>query len=203
MNLKNKTIGIIGLGYVGLPLAVEFSKKYKVVGFDLDKTRIKELEDNYDRTRELTTEELSDRGKLKLSSDKNILRGVDIYIVTVPTPINKNNKPDLRPLKKASRLVGEYIRPKGIVVYESTVYPGCTEEVCIPIIETKSKMILNKDFFCGYSPERINPGDRSRNLTNIVKVTSGSSTSSAKHIDKLYKSNNFGGHFSCFIYQSR
>ena len=99
MNLKNKTIGIIGLGYVGLPLAVEFSKKYKVVGFDLDKTRIKELEDNYDRTRELTTEELSDRGKLKLSSDKNILRGVDIYIVTVPTPINKNNKPDLRPLK--------------------------------------------------------------------------------------------------------
>ncbi len=188
MNLKKKNLAVIGLGYVGLPLAVEFSKKYKVVGFDLDPSRIEELNDCFDRTRELTKKELKRCNDIEFSSDKRCLKDIDIFIVTVPTPIDNNNKPDLKPLKNASKLVGEFINTKGTVIYESTVYPGCTEEICVPIIEKESKLTLNIDFSCGYSPERINPGDKSRKLTEITKVTSGSSPKAALEIDKLYGS---------------
>ena len=188
-------IGIIGLGYVGLPLAIEFSKKNKVVGFDIDKIRVSELSKIIDKTNEANLEDLREAVKgnsthenvgLFFSSNISDLKGCNIYIVTVPTPINKFKSPDLNPLLMASEMLGEIIKKGDIVIYESTVYPGCTEEDCVPVLEKFSGLIFNKDFFCGYSPERINPGDKINTLTKIVKVTSGSTPEIAERVDKLY-----------------
>ncbi|MDE5602464.1 MAG: nucleotide sugar dehydrogenase [Helicobacter sp.] len=183
-----KTLAIIGLGYVGLPLAVEFGKKYPVVGFDIDKARIKELKRGYDRTLEVEKESLISATKLSFTSSLEELKVAQIYIITVPTPIDKFNKPDLIPLKKASESVGSVLKKGDIVIYESTVYPGCTEEECVPILQRVSGLEFNKDFFCGYSPERINPGDKQHRLPNIKKITSGSTSKIAKEIDALYAS---------------
>ena len=180
-------IAVIGLGYVGLPLAVEFSKKRSVVGFDIDKRRIKDLKDAKDKTLVITEDELNDAKHLHLTSKSEDLTECNFYIITVPTPIDKDNKPDLNPLYEASKLVGSILKKNDIVVYESTVFPGATEEECVPILEEKSNLKFNKDFFVGYSPERINPGDKEHTLTKIVKVTSGSTNDSAILIDKLYK----------------
>lgn len=181
-------IAIIGLGYVGLPLATEFGKKYEVVGYDINKKRINELENGIDITNEVSIEKLTSANKLKLTHNETDLIGCEFYIVTVPTPVDKHNIPDLEPLKNASQLVGKYISKGGIVVYESTVYPGCTEEVCIPIIELMSGLKYKIDFHAGYSPERINPGDKQNTLTTIIKITSGSDKLSADRIDELYRS---------------
>lgn len=186
--LKSANIAVIGLGYVGLPLAVEFSKKYSVTGFDIDRTRIDELKNNFDRTNEITAEVLKRAVGLKLSSSKQDICSSNIYIVTVPTPVDKNNRPDFSPLKLSSAMIGSILKKDDLVIYESTVYPGATEEICVPILEQTSKMKYNKDFFCGYSPERINPGDRVHKLTNIKKITSGSNKKTANFVDKLYKS---------------
>ncbi|WP_104721608.1 nucleotide sugar dehydrogenase [Helicobacter mesocricetorum] len=183
-----KTLAIIGLGYVGLPLAVEFGKKYPVIGFDINKVRIDELSKGYDRTLEVEKESLISAKKLKFVSSLEELKAAQIYIITVPTPIDKFNKPDLIPLKKASECVGAVLKKGDIVIYESTVYPGCTEEDCVPILEQKSGLRFNKDFFCGYSPERINPGDKEHRLPNIKKVTSGSTPEVADEINALYAS---------------
>ena len=186
-NKKSPLISVIGLGYVGLPLALEFSKKYKVVGFDLDKSRIKELKNGNDRTSEISKETLLDLKDLILSYDIQDVEKSDIYIITVPTPVDKNNSPDLKPIKSASLSISPFINKGNIIIYESTVFPGCTEEVCVPILEKKSKLKYNKDFFCGYSPERINPGDKINTLKKIVKITSGSNPEVADYIDHLYK----------------
>ena len=186
--LKKVNISVIGLGYVGLPLAVEFSKKYKVVGFDIDKTRIDELKNNFDRTNEVPTEVLQRTDGLKLSFLKEDLISSNVYIVTVPTPVDKNNRPDFTPLKLSSSMIASILKKDDIVIYESTVYPGATEEICVPILEQVSNMKYNQDFFCGYSPERINPGDREHKLTNIKKITSGSDVETSKFVDKLYNS---------------
>lgn len=185
---KEKTIGIIGLGYVGLPLAVEFGKQRDVIGFDIDPTRIAELGSGHDRTREVDAKELGEARKLVFSSSKEDLTRVDIFIVTVPTPIDAHRRPDLSPLMKASETVGEALKPGDIVVYESTVYPGATEEQCVPILEQVSGLKFNQDFFCGYSPERINPGDKEHRLSSISKVTSGSTPEIADEVDALYAS---------------
>jgi UDP-N-acetyl-D-galactosamine dehydrogenase len=158
--LKNINIGIIGLGYVGLPLAVEFAKKQKVLGFDINKARVAELDNKKDRTLEVTKEELIAAEYIRFSSNKNDLSDCNIYIVTVPTPIDEYKQPDLIPLIKASETIGEYLNKGDVVIYESTVYPGATEEVCIPVIEKISGLVFNTDFYAGYSPERINPGDK-------------------------------------------
>ncbi|MFA0962053.1 Vi polysaccharide biosynthesis UDP-N-acetylglucosamine C-6 dehydrogenase TviB [Roseivirga sp. BDSF3-8] len=183
-----KKIGVIGLGYVGLPLAVEFGKTYETTGFDINQDRIKELEGAYDRTNETTAEELKSSTKLRYSSSIADLKECDIYIVTVPTPIDEYKQPDLTPLRKASETVGSVLGKGDIVIYESTVYPGCTEEDCVPILEAKSGLRYNEDFYCGYSPERINPGDKEHKVTTIKKVTSGSTPEIAKEVDALYKS---------------
>lgn len=183
-----KKIGVIGLGYVGLPLAVEFGKSYDTIGFDINKERIKELENFHDRTNETTADELKSSTKLSYSSSIDELKGCDVYIVTVPTPIDEFKQPDLTPLRKASETVGSVLENGNIVIYESTVYPGCTEEVCVPILEKQSGLTYNEDFFCGYSPERINPGDKEHKVTTIQKVTSGSTPDIAKEVDDLYKS---------------
>ena len=180
-------IAVIGLGYVGLPLAVEFGKKRSVVGFDIDKRRIKDLKDRKDKTLVITEDELNDAKYLNLTSKSEDLTECNFYIVTVPTPIDKDNKPDLKPLYEASKLVGSILKKNDIVVYESTVFPGATEEECVPILEKKSNLKFNEDFFVGYSPERINPGDKEHTLTKVIKVTSGSTNDSAILIDKLYK----------------
>lgn len=182
-----KKIGIIGLGYVGLPLAVEFGKEFETVGFDINSKRIQQLHKGIDKTGEVTSDELKSSTKLIVSSQKEDLADCNVYIVTVPTPIDDYKKPDLTPLKKASETVGKFLGKGNIVVYESTVYPGCTEEVCVPILEQESGLNYNVDFFCGYSPERINPGDKQHKVTNIVKVTSGSTPDIAEEIDALYK----------------
>jgi len=182
------SIGIIGLGYVGLPLAVEFGKKYQVTGFDINKQRIRELEKGCDRTREVEPEDLKQAEKLQFTESAKGLAECNHYSVTVPTPIDEFKKPDLKPLMKASKAVGKLLKKGDIVIYESTVYPGCTEEVCVPILEEKSGLKYNKDFFVGYSPERINPGDKEHRLTNIKKVTSGSNEETAEKVDRLYKS---------------
>jgi len=187
LNLNKIKLAVIGLGYVGLPLAIEFSKKRKVIGFDINTTRIKELEEGYDKTLVITKGDLSDAKYLNLTSKSKDLADCNFYIVTVPTPIDKDNKPDLNPLYEASKLVGSFLKKNDIVVYESTVFPGATEEECVPILEEKSNLKLNEDFFVGYSPERINPGDKEHTLTKIIKVTSGSTEDSAILIDKLYK----------------
>lgn len=184
---EKKVISIIGLGYVGLPLAVAFAKKYKVIGFDINKKRIEELKKGYDRTREVSEKELKSVN-IKYTSDINDLKEANIHIITVPTPIDKHKNPDLRPLIEATKSVASILKKGDIVIYESTVFPGCTEEVCVPILEQVSGLVFNKDFFVGYSPERINPGDKKHTLTNIVKITSGSTKEIAKKIDKLYAS---------------
>jgi UDP-N-acetyl-D-glucosamine/UDP-N-acetyl-D-galactosamine dehydrogenase len=185
---ENIKIAIIGLGYVGLPLAVEFEKKYSVLGFDINQTRIDELNNGYDRTQEMTSEELKSLKYLSFSTDKEQLKTCNIFIVTVPTPIDKYKKPDLTPLLSASRTVGKFLKKDAIVIYESTVYPGCTEEDCVPVLEKESGLVFNQDFFCGYSPERINPGDKINTLTKIKKVTSGSTPEVADFVDDLYGS---------------
>ena len=183
-------ICIIGLGYVGLPLAHAFSSKYQVVGFDINQKRIEELNDGFDRTEELTNEQVNEAIKngMKFSLNIDDIKDCNIFIVTVPTPIDKNNRPDLTPLIKSSQTVGKVLKTNDIVIYESTVYPGVTEEVCVPELEKISGMKFNKDFFCGYSPERINPGDKEHTVTKILKVTSGSTPEVANKVDDLYKS---------------
>ncbi len=180
-------IGIIGLGYVGLPLAVEFGKSIPVVGFDINQNRIAELKNGVDRTLEVDAAELKESRHLQYTTDLNDLKDVDYFIVTVPTPVDEYRSPDLTPLIKASQTVGKVLRKGSIVIYESTVYPGCTEEVCVPELEKASGLKFNKDFFCGYSPERINPGDKLHRVTTIKKVTSGSTPEIAEKVDQLYK----------------
>lgn len=188
MNLENTKIAIIGLGYVGLPLAVEFGKKFKVIGFDTNKNRINELISGYDQTRETNKKEIESSINLNFSSNLSDIKECNVFIVTVPTPIDQFKKPDLRPLISASKAVGEALKKGDIVIYESTVYPGCTEEDCVPILEKESGLKFNLDFFCGYSPERINPGDKERTLTKILKITSGSTQDIANFVDALYNS---------------
>ena len=185
-----KKICIIGLGYVGLPLAHAFSKKYKVVGFDINKPRVDELRSGYDRTLELTNEEVNESisNGMIYSTNMDDIKDCNVYIVTVPTPIDSTNRPDLTPLIKSSQTIGKVLKKDDIVIYESTVYPGVTEEVCVPELERESGMIFNKDFFCGYSPERINPGDKEHTVTKILKITSGSNPAIATVVDELYKS---------------
>ena len=184
---KTPKLAIIGLGYVGLPLAVEFGKQLDCVGFDIQQQRIDELRSGIDNTLETSPEELQQAKGLSYSRDAADIRDCDIYIVTVPTPIDGSNQPDLTPLIKASELVGSVISVNNVVIYESTVYPGCTEESCIPVIEQVSGLTFNTDFFAGYSPERINPGDKTHRVTNIVKVTSGSNPTVANYVDQLYR----------------
>jgi len=186
--LDSIKIGMIGLGYVGLPLAVEFGRKYPTVGFDINRHRIEELRAGRDHTLEVSEEELAAATKLTYSADLQDIADCSIYIVTVPTPINEHKQPDLTPLEKASDLLGKVIKHGDIVVYESTVYPGATEEVCVPILERVSGLKFNQDFYVGYSPERINPGDKLHRVTNILKVTSGSTPEVAEKVDALYKS---------------
>lgn len=188
MNISDKKLAIIGLGYVGLPLAVEFGKVRPVLGFDINHARIAELCSGRDSTLEVTAEDLTKATHLEYSSDMTKLSECDIFIVTVPTPIDGANRPDLSPIIKASETVGKVIKAGAIVIYESTVYPGCTEEVCVPILEKQSGLIFNRDFFCGYSPERINPGDKVNTLTTIKKITSGSTKEVADAVDSLYGS---------------
>lgn len=187
-NINDVKIAIIGLGYVGLPLAVEFGKKYSTTGFDINKSRIAELRDGHDSTLEVSDAELAKLNNLSFSCDSSVLKESNVYIVTVPTPIDDNNAPDLTPLQKASELVGQFITKDDVVIFESTVYPGATEEVCLPIIEKQSGLIFNQDFFAGYSPERINPGDKVNTLTKITKITSGSTIDIAEFVDNLYGS---------------
>jgi UDP-N-acetyl-D-galactosamine dehydrogenase len=188
MKMKDTKIAIIGLGYVGLPLAVEFGKKHQVIGFDINKARIAELQKGEDSTLEVTKKEMAAAEYLSYSSVLDDLADCDIFIVTVPTPIDSANRPDLTPLIRASETVGKVMRPGAIVIYESTVYPGCTEEICVPLLERHSGLHFNKDFYCGYSPERINPGDKINTLTKIKKITSGSTPEIAKQVDALYAS---------------
>jgi UDP-N-acetyl-D-glucosamine/UDP-N-acetyl-D-galactosamine dehydrogenase len=173
MNIDNAKIAIIGLGYVGLPLAVEFGRHRPVVGFDINQTRIAELKAGQDNTLEVSAADLAAAGHLEFSADTATLAACDIFIVTVPTPIDKVNRPDLTPLQRASETVGKALRPGAIVVYESTVFPGCTEEVCVPLLEKHSGLVFNRDFFCGYSPERINPGDKSTRSPKSRKPRAG------------------------------
>jgi UDP-N-acetyl-D-galactosamine dehydrogenase len=182
------TIAIIGLGYVGLPLAVEFGKKYKTIGFDINENRIMELRNGVDHTLEVDKKELASAKQLTYSQNIDDLKAADVYIVTVPTPIDRHKRPDLTPLIKASRMLGKVVSKGNIIIYESTVYPGATEEDCIPLVEVESGLKFNIDFFAGYSPERINPGDKQHRLTTIKKVTSGSTPEAADYIDHLYKS---------------
>ena len=187
MNYKKSKIAIIGIGYVGLPLAIEFSKKRKVVAFDLSQKRIKDLINSYDYTFEVSTAELKKTKNIKYSSSINDIKKCKIFIITVPTPIKNSKKPDLSFLENATKLVGSILKKNDIVIYESTVYPGVTEEICVPILESSSSLKYNKEFFCGYSPERINPGDKNHPLKYIKKITSGSNSRVAKKIDQLYK----------------
>lgn len=186
--LSNVKIGMIGLGYVGLPLAVEFGRKYPTVGFDINHQRVAELQGGNDHTLEVSEEELAQATHLSYTSKLNALADCNIYIVTVPTPINGHKQPDLTPLKKASETLGQVLKKDDIVIYESTVYPCATEDVCVPILENVSGLTFNQDFFVGYSPERINPGDKEHRVTNILKVTSGSTPETAEKVDQLYKS---------------
>jgi UDP-N-acetyl-D-galactosamine dehydrogenase len=182
-------LAVVGLGYVGLPLAVAFSKVgYKVIGFDTSQQRIEELQSGIDATQELSTKALESLTGIDFTAKETSLQNADIYIITVQTPIDKDKKPDLAPLLTASKTVGRYLQKNNLVIYESTVYPGCTEEDCVPVLEKASGLQFNKDFYCGYSPERVNPGDKNRNVTNIRKVTSGSTPKIADEVDALYQS---------------
>ena len=187
-DIKNLRIGIVGLGYVGLPLAVEFGKQYPTVGFDINADRVAELETGEDATLECSSEELAEAKHLIYTSSTDAIANCNFYVVTVPTPIDESDRPVLTPLESASIALGGVLKKGDIVVYESTVYPGATEEFCVPFLEKESGLELNKDFFVGYSPERINPGDKERRLTNIPKVTSGSTPEAAKFIDSVYAS---------------
>lgn len=181
-------VGVIGLGYVGLPLAAEAGKKYQTIGFDINQQRIKELKEGVDRTLEVSSDELAEAVNLTFSSEISALSVCDFFIVTVPTPVDAHKKPDLKPLIAASSTIGQVLKKGDVVVYESTVFPGCTEEVCVPILEQASGLKYNEDFYCGYSPERINPGDKVHRLSSILKVTSGSTDEIAVKVDNFYKS---------------
>jgi len=183
-----KRIAVIGLGYVGLPLALEFGKKYETIGFDVNRGRVQDLILGQDRNLEASSEEIRSSKMLHFSADIDALRECNIYIVTVPTPIDQDKFPDLTPLRNASKMIGELLSKGDIVIYESTVFPGATEEICVPILEKQSNLVFNEGFYCGYSPERINPGDKTHNLTSIKKVTSGSTPEIACEVDELYKS---------------
>lgn len=184
----NYKIGVLGLGYVGLPLATEFGKFYPTIGFDINSDRIKSLNRGIDATLEVSAAELDEAVLLELSSSLDSLKSCNVYIVTVPTPITESKEPDLSPLIKASKMLGKILKKDDIVVYESTVFPGATEEICVPVLELNSGLKYNHDFFCGYSPERINPGDKEKRLKDIVKVTSGSTPEIALKVDELYSS---------------
>jgi len=184
---KDPTIGIIGLGYVGLPLAVEFGKVFDTIGFEINESRVEALQRGQDSTLELSNEELQTAKQLSFTCDKEALKACDVYIVTVPTPIDNSCQPDLKYLENASSLLGGVVSANNIVVIESTVFPGCTEEVCVPIIEEVSGLRYNVDFYAGYSPERINPGDKERRVHNIIKITSGSTPETADYVDELYR----------------
>ncbi|MGE6447310.1 Vi polysaccharide biosynthesis UDP-N-acetylglucosamine C-6 dehydrogenase TviB [Pseudoalteromonas tetraodonis] len=188
MNFSKKKIGIIGLGYVGLPLAVEFGKRYPTLGFDINQSRVEQLLAGHDSTLEVSDEELKASPFMSYSFSPSDLESCNVYIITVPTPIDEHNQPDLTPLVKASQMLGTVVKKGDVLVYESTVYPGATEEVCIPEVEKVSGLKFNVDFFAGYSPERINPGDKEHRITNILKVTSGSTPEVAEQVDQLYKS---------------
>ena len=188
MNLENIKIAIIGLGYVGLPLAVEFGKLYDTLGFDINTERIDQLRAGHDRTLETSAQDLTSATRLLFSTDVSTLADCNVFVVTVPTPIDKANRPNLAPLVKASETVGRVLKHGDIVIYESTVYPGATEEVCVPVLEQFSNLKFNEAFFCGYSPERINPGDKVNTLTKIKKITSGSTPDIAEKVDALYQS---------------
>jgi len=187
-NLRNLRIGVVGLGYVGLPLAVEFGKRFSTVGFDIKADRVDELKRGHDSTLETDASELAEATRLTYTTRLADLRPCRVFIVTVPTPIDDYKRPDLTPLVKASESVGQVLKKGDVVIYESTVYPGCTEEVCVPILERVSGLRFNKDFYAGYSPERINPGDKQHRLTTIRKVTSGSTPAAAEFVDSLYRS---------------
>jgi UDP-N-acetyl-D-galactosamine dehydrogenase len=184
--MKTKKIALIGLGYVGLPLAIEFGKKFKVVGFDISKERIDLLKKNEDPNLEISKKEFSDSAHLNFSHNIDDIKDCNIYIITVPTPIDKHKTPDLTALEKSSKTVGSVLKKGDIVIYESTVYPGATEEFCVPILEKQSGLKFNTDFYCGYSPERINPGDKKHKLIDIKKVTAGSTPEIALEVDELY-----------------
>ena len=188
--MKNKKICLVGLGYVGLPLAHAFSEKYEVIGLDIYKERIEELSNGYDRTLELSNEQMKEaiNNGMKFTTNYDDVKDCNVYIVTVPTPINKDNEPDLTPIIKSTESISKVIKKDDIIIYESTVYPGVTEEVCVPILENGSGLKFNEDFYCGYSPERINPGDKEHTVTKILKITSGSTPEIAKLVDELYKS---------------
>lgn len=185
--MEKKKIAIVGLGYVGLPLAVEFRKHRKVIGFDIDLKRIQELQDNIDNSKEVSTRELKNSKNILFSNNLIDIKDCTIFIVTVQTPVHIDKGPNLTPLINASEMLGKILKPGDLVIYESTVYPGATEEICVPALERSSGLIFNKDFYCGYSPERINPGDKERHVSTIKKVTSGSTDYIAKEVDNLYK----------------
>jgi UDP-N-acetyl-D-galactosamine dehydrogenase len=187
MNLSDKTIAIVGLGYVGLPLAVEFGKHRSVIGFDIAQRRVEELKGGVDSTLECPPEQLESAKHLRFSADANDLRQAGVFVVTVPTPVDKVNRPDMRPLVSASTTVGSALKHGDVVIFESTVYPGATEEVCVPVLEQVSGLKFNRDFFCGYSPERINPGDKVNTLPTIRKITSGSTPEAADAVDAMYR----------------
>lgn len=188
MKIESLRVAIIGLGYVGLPLAVAFGRKFPTVGYDINPNRINRLTQRIDDTRELSPDELSSATQLILTDREQDLASCNFYIVTVPTPVTHSNTPDFTPLVRASSMLGKLIKPGDVIVYESTVYPGATEEICIPVVEKESGLKMNRDFFAGYSPERINPGDKARRITDIVKITSGSTPAAASYIDDIYKS---------------
>ncbi|MET1163038.1 MAG: nucleotide sugar dehydrogenase, partial [Pseudoxanthomonas sp.] len=181
------SIAVIGLGYVGLPLAATFGRRFKTIGFDINAKRVAELRQHHDHTLEVSEDELREAKDLSFASDADDLKGCNVFIITVPTPIDDYKRPDLRPLESASRTVGRAIAKGGVAIYESTVYPGATEEICVPIIERESGLTFNRDFYAGYSPERINPGDKQHRLETIMKVTSGSTPEAADFIDDLYR----------------
>ncbi|MBA4173325.1 MAG: Vi polysaccharide biosynthesis protein VipA/TviB, partial [Hyphomicrobium sp.] len=188
MDLDGSTIGVVGLGYVGLPLAVEFGRSRPVLGFDIRDDRVASLRGGEDVTREVSSDDLAAATHLRFSTSPDDLSDCGVFIVAVPTPIDRANRPDLRILERASETVGRVMRKGAVVVFESTVYPGCTRDVCVPILERHSGLVFNRDFFVGYSPERINPGDKQHRLPSIVKVTSGSTPEAADAIDRLYAS---------------
>ena len=186
-SLDGIRIAVIGLGYVGLPLAAAFGRHFPTIGFDIDDQRVAELKRHHDHTLEMSGDELRGATQLSFSSDPSALVGCNAFIVTVPTPIDEYKRPDLRPLESASRIVGRAIGRGGVVIYESTVYPGATEEICVPIVERESGLAFNRDFYAGYSPERINPGDPQHRVETIMKITSGSTPDAAQLVDALYR----------------
>ena len=191
MNLNSTispTIAIVGLGYVGLPLAVAFAKKYAVIGFDINETRVKDLQNGKDNTLECSEEEIQNAGNLLFTASLKDIASSTIFIVTVPTPVDADKRPNLKPLLEATAMIGAVLKKGDLVIYESTVYPGCTEEDCVPVLEKQSGLVFNKDFYCGYSPERINPGDKVHTLTTIKKLTSGSTPEMANKVDAVYAS---------------